>query len=67
MDEIENKIDIVLKMLLSDCAYQYQKHKHETEEKVVNAIVSRRKALEEVHKIIYNKTIDLFLKFADSR
>ena len=59
MEEIENKIEIVLKMLLSDYAYQYQKHKHETEEKVINAVVSRRAAMEEVHKIIYNKTLEL--------
>ena len=59
MEEIENKIDIVLKMLLSDCAYQYQRYKHETEEKVVNAVISRRAAMEEVHKIIYNKTLEL--------
>ena len=59
MEEIEKQIDIVLRMLLSDCAYQYQKHKHETEEKVVNAVVSRRASLEEIHKIIYNKTLEL--------
>ena len=58
MNEIENQIDTVLDMLISDVAWKYQRLKGETESAPIKAFVSRNDALAEARKIIYNKLLE---------
>jgi len=55
MDEINNKIDTVLEMLISETAWAYQRHKSHTEEKSINSFVSRSTALEKAKELIKNR------------
>jgi len=52
MEEIEKQIDVVLKMLQSDVAWSYQRHKSHTEKKSIDSFVSRSDALMNTKKII---------------
>lgn len=55
MDEINKKIEIVLEMLISETAWAYSRHKSHTEEKSINAFVSRSDALKKSKELIINK------------
>jgi hypothetical protein len=55
MDEINKKIETVLEMLISETAWAYQRHKSHTEEKSINAFVSRSTALEKSKQLIREK------------
>ena len=59
MDEIHQKIEIVLKMLQSDVAWAYQRHKSHTEEKSIDSFVARNSAMEEAKKLIISKISNL--------
>ena len=59
MDEIENNIEVVLNMLVSETAWAYQRHKSHNEEKSIDSFVARNQALEESKKLIYNKILEL--------
>lgn len=59
MDEIEKNVEVVLNMLISETAWAYQRHKSHTEEKSIDSFVSRKAALDESVKIIYNKILEL--------
>ena len=50
--EIENKAKVVLEMLQSELAWEYQRLKGSTESAPIKAFVSRNSALEEAKKII---------------
>ena len=55
MEEIEKNIDVVLEMLLSESACAYQRHKSHTEEKSIDAFVSRSAAKREAKQLIQNR------------
>jgi len=55
MEEIENKIDIVIKMLQSEVAWEYQRLKSHTEEKSIDAFVSRSAAKDKAKELILDK------------
>jgi len=55
MDEINNKIDTVLEMLISETAWAYQRHKSHTEEKSINSFLSRAYCLEQSKEIIQKR------------
>ena len=55
MDDINKKIETVLEMLISETAWAYQRHKSHTEEKSINAFVSRSTALEKAKELIKDK------------
>ena len=59
MDEIHQKIEIVLEMLQSDVAWAYQRHKSHTEEKSIDSFVARNAAMEEAKKLIISKISNL--------
>lgn len=59
MEEIENKIKVVLNMLLSDTAWEYQRYKSHTEEKSINSFVSRTKSLSKAKEMIEKKLTNL--------
>lgn len=50
--ELENKAKVVLDMLQSELAWEYQRFKSSTESSPIKAFVSRNAALEEAKKII---------------
>lgn len=52
MEEIENKIKVVVEMLHSDIAWEYQRFKSHNEEKSINSFVSREAALSVAKKMI---------------
>ena len=55
MDEINNKIDTVLEMLISETAWAYQRHKSHTEEKSINSFLSRAYCLKQSKEIIQKR------------
>tara|TARA_R110002012_G_scaffold321637_1_gene550265 strand:+ start:1479 stop:1658 length:180 start_codon:yes stop_codon:yes gene_type:complete len=55
MEEIEKKIEVVLNMLISETAWAYQRHESHTQEKSIDAFVSRSSALEKSKSLIQNK------------
>jgi hypothetical protein len=59
MEEIENKIKVVLNMLLSDTAWSYQRYKSHTEEKSINSFVSRTKSLSKAKEMVENELTNL--------
>ena len=50
--ELENKAKIVLDMLQSELAWEYQRFKGSTESAPIKAFISRNAALDEAKKII---------------
>jgi hypothetical protein len=54
MEEIENKVDVVLEMLISETAWAYQRHKS-SEPKSIDAFVARNIAKDKAVEIIKNK------------
>lgn len=54
MEEIENKVDIVLEMLISETAWAYQRHKS-SEPKSIDAFVARNVAKDKAKEIIKKK------------
>ena len=52
MEEIQNRIKVVLNMLHSDIAWEYQRHKSHTEAKSINSFVSRSDALKNSKEFI---------------
>ena len=59
MEEIEHKIKVVVEMLRNDIASEYQRYKSATEEKPINAFVSRNAALEKAKDLIQTEQINL--------
>lgn len=59
MEELENKIKVVLEMLQSEIAWGYQRHKSSTESAPIKAFVSRNKSLEEAKSLIQKQINDL--------
>jgi len=59
MEEIENKIKVVLRMLLSDTAWEYQRFKSHSEEKSVNSFVARNIALSRAKEMIEKELTNL--------
>ena len=54
MEEIENKVDVVLEMLISETAWAYQRHKS-SEPKSIDAFVARNVAKDKAKDIIRKK------------
>jgi len=59
MEEIETKIKIVIEMLQSEIAWDYQRYKSSTEDKPINAFVSRNTALDKAKEFIHNEVTKL--------
>jgi hypothetical protein len=59
MVEIENKIKVVLRMLLSDTAWEYQRFKSHNEEKSINSFVARNTALSKAKEMIEKELTNL--------
>ncbi len=59
MEEIENKIKVVIEMLQSDIAWEYQRFKSHNEEKSINSFVSREAALSAAKKMISEEITNL--------
>ena len=59
MVEIENKIKVVLRMLLSDTAWEYQRFKSHSEEKSVNSFVARNTALSKAKEMVEKELTNL--------
>jgi len=59
MVEIENKIKVVLRMLLSDTAWEYQRFKSHNEEKSINSFVARNTALLKAKEMIEKELTNL--------
>lgn len=54
MEEIENKVDVVLEMLISEIAWEYQRLKS-SEPKSIDAFVARNVAKEKAKEIVRKK------------
>ena len=54
MEEIENKVDVVLEMLISETAWEYQRLKS-SEPKSIDAFVARNVAKEKAKEIVRKK------------
>ena len=50
--KIQTKIKVVVEMLQSEIAWDYQRYKSSTEEKPINSFVSRNIALEKAKELI---------------
>ena len=59
MVEIENKIKVVLRMLLSDTAWEYQRFKSHNEEKSINSFVARNTALSKAKEMVEKELTNL--------
>jgi hypothetical protein len=59
MLEIENKIKVVLRMLLSDTAWEYQRFKSHNEEKSINSFVARNTALSKAKEMVEKELTNL--------